>query len=260
MFSIQSQIREHYWQWKSRFLYQTLYRLLHLKHKLRSGLTVNVTSMGEWWVYNDIFVDGEYDSAIQVALNSLPSARPFVVLDLGANVGYFAFRVLDLLAGKEQPLDITMVEGSPKTFAELQSRMAGKELQAFHETLLCGLVGNVEGSAFIRESSIHVKSTVSDPKTAPGTKVAFVDLNRAMREKAEIDLLKCDIEGSELLFIKNYPDLLRRVRYAVIELHHDQCDTNEAIRLLQCAGFESTLLRNCGTFSVHLFSRTLPAS
>jgi len=259
MFSIHSQIREHYWQWKSRLLYQTLYRLLHLQHKLRSGLTVKVASMGEWWAYNEIFVDEEYDPAIRAAFTTLPSARPFVVLDLGANVGYFAFRVLDLL-GEKGELDITMVEGSPKTFAELQSRMAAKELQPLRETLLCGLVGHVQGSAFIRESAIHVKSAVTDPRTAPGTKAAFVDLNEPMRDQAEIDLLKCDIEGSELLFIRNYPDLLRKVRYAVFELHHDQCDTNEAIQLLRSAGFENTLLRDSGTFSLHLFSRIGPVS
>ena len=39
-------------------------------------------------------------------------------------------------------------------------------------------------------------------------------------------LLKCDIEGAELLFLENYEDLLGKVRNAVFELHHEQCDTN----------------------------------
>jgi FkbM family methyltransferase len=254
--SVQHHLREYYWALRSRFLYQTLYRALHLEHTLRSGLTVQVSSKGEWWIYNDIFVDGEYDLAIRTALKNILPEQPFVVLDLGANVGYFAFRVFDLLAGQQASLDITMVEGSPKTFAELKKRMSSERQQRGRETLICGLVGEPKGSAFIRESAIHVKSMVVN-KAALGTEVDFVDLNSAMADKPEIDLLKCDIEGSELLFIQNYPALLRKVKHAVFELHHDQCDTKECIKRLDDLGFRGTLLRDCGSFSVDLFSRNL---
>jgi FkbM family methyltransferase len=213
--------------------------------------------MGEWWTYNDIFVDGEYDLAIRTGLSAIPAERTFVVLDLGANVGYFAFRILDLLAGKNVSLDITMVEGSPKTFSELTKRLSCERQQRGRETLICGLVGHPNGSAFIRESAIHVKSTVVN-QAAFGTKVDFVDLNSVMKDKPTIDLLKCDIEGSELLFIQNYPDLLRKVRHAVFELHHDQCDTKESVKRLEDLGFQGTLLRDCGSFSINLFSRNLP--
>jgi FkbM family methyltransferase len=255
--SVQDRLRECYWRIKSKFLYQTLYRALRLEHTLRSGLTVKVSSMGEWWTYNDIFVDGEYDLAILTALNTVPPERPLVVLDLGANVGYFAFRILDLLAGKKQSLDITMVEGSPKTFAELKKRMSSERERRGPETLICGLVGQPQGSAFIRESAIHVKSMIVNTVAAQGTEVNFVDLNSVMGERPEIDLLKCDIEGSELLFIQNYPDLLRKVKHAVFELHHDQCDTKESVKRLEDLGFRATLLRDCGSFSVNLFSRNL---
>lgn len=255
--SFKDELRERYWQIKSKFLYQTLYRWLHLEHTLRSGLTVKIASMGEWWTYNDIFVDGEYDLAIRAGLNTLPRERPLVVLDLGANVGYFLFRILDLLASENASLDITMVEGSPKTFAELKKRLSGERQQRGRETLICGLVGHSKGSAFIRESAIHVKSSVVN-EAALGTKVDFVDLNSAMKDKPEIDLLKCDIEGSELLFIQTYPDLLRKVRHAVFELHHDRCDTKESVRRLEDLGFEGTVLRDCGSFSVNLFSRKRP--
>ncbi len=121
--SVQYEIRDRYWKIKSRLLYQSLYRALDLEHTLQSGLTVKVASMGEWWAYNEIFVDGEYDTPILEALKGRSPVRPFVVLDLGANVGYFAFRVLDLIAQREPESvnsDITMIEGSPKTFLELE--------------------------------------------------------------------------------------------------------------------------------------------
>lgn len=253
-------VREGYWQIKSRFLYQTLYRALRLEHKLQSGLTVRVRSMGEWWVYNGIFVDCEYDFAIREAMQRargrLGESRPVTILDLGANVGYFVFRVLDLLDKTDRDrTDITMVEGSPKTFAELQSRMDGAEIQPAQKTLICGLAGERKGTAYIRESAIHVKSTLIHNAPVKGAEVSFVDLDDLMRGKAEIDLLKCDIEGSELAFIKTYPDLLRKVRTAVFELHHQQCDTKEAVRILNDLGFRERMLKDCGEFCVSMFTR-----
>jgi hypothetical protein len=46
--SAQVQLRERYWQIKSKLLYQSLYRALDLEHTLQSGLTLKVASKGEW--------------------------------------------------------------------------------------------------------------------------------------------------------------------------------------------------------------------
>ena len=255
--SAQFQIRERYWQVKSRILYQSLYRLLNLEHTLDSGLTVKVASKGEWWIYNDIFVNGEYDVPIQAAL-SAASEKPFVVLDLGANVGYFAFRVLDLI--RRQHLDaivpdITMVEGSPTTFAELESRIGSQQLAPASVQMIHGLVGRRTGSALIRESAVHVKSGIVDVPAGRGVNVAFVDVDSLMKDKTEIDLLKCDIEGSELMFIENYGDLLHKVKHAVFELHHDQCDTKKCMAILESLGFRQTILRANDSFCVSFYSR-----
>lgn len=252
------QIRERYWQIKSRLLYQSLYRVLDLDHTLKSGLTVKVASKGEWWTYNDIFVDGEYDDPIQSALKGRTPGRPFVVLDLGANVGYFAFRVLDLIGPLEWERccpDITMIEGSPKTFLELEKRIQSQRQPGVRVRLIRGLVGQPRGSGVIQESAIHVKSTTVDVPAGRGVRVDFVDLDSIMGDRIEVDLLKCDIEGTELLFIQSYADLLRKVKHAVFELHHDQCDTKKCVRILEELGFHQTIQRANSSFSVSLFSR-----
>jgi len=254
----QSQIRDRYWQIKSTLLYQSLYRVLDLEHTLQSGLTVRVASKGEWWIYNDIFVDGEYDVPIHAALNGRSSAGSFVVLDLGANVGYFAARVLDLIARQEfenvRP-DITMIEGSPKTFMELEKRVRPQPRFAMSVRLVHGLVGQPEGSALIREGAVHVKNTIVDAPVRDAVRVDFVDLDSLMGDRPEIDLLKCDIEGGELVFIQNYAGLLRKVRNAVVELHHDQCDTKECVKALEALGFRQTVLRANDSCSVSFFAR-----
>lgn len=38
--------------------------LLGLRHQLPSGIDIEVASLADWNIYNDIFVDGEYDRAI----------------------------------------------------------------------------------------------------------------------------------------------------------------------------------------------------
>jgi FkbM family methyltransferase len=256
--SAQAQIRDRYWQVKSRLLYQILYRVLDLEHTLQSGLTVKVASKGEWWTYNDIFVDGEYDVPIRTALKGRSPVRPFIVLDLGANVGYFAFRVLDLIGQQEWEHscpDITMIEGSPKTFLELEKRIRSQRQLEVGVRMVHGLVGQPRGSGVIREGAIHVKNTIVDVPVRQGVRVDFVDLDSLMGDKSEIDLLKCDIEGAELLFIQNYADLLRKVKHAVFELHHDQCDTKKCVRALEDLGLRQTILRANSSFSVSLFSR-----
>jgi FkbM family methyltransferase len=256
---VRTQIRDRYWQIKSKVLYQFLYRALALEHTLRSGLVVKIASKGEWWTYNDIFVDGEYDVPILTAFKNRSSSRPFVVLDLGANVGYFGLRVVDLIGEQGSGpanADITMVEGSPKTYLELEKRVRSQSRLAESVSMIHGLVGQREGSAVIRESALHVKSTIMAGSALGGTRVDFVDLECLMEDKSEIDLLKCDIEGSELLFIQTYAALLCRTKRVVIELHHDQCDTKECVRLMEGLGFQQAILRGNSSFSVVLFTRS----
>ncbi len=76
-----------------------------------------------------------------------------------------------------------------------------------------------------------------------------------MENTSEIDLLKCDIEGAELLFLENYEDLLAKVRNAVFELHHEQCDTAKCRAILKKSGFRETVLRDTPTFSVNFMTR-----
>jgi len=256
--SVQFQIRERYWRVKSRILYQSLYGFLDLEHTLDSGLTVKVSSKGEWWTYNDIFVNGEYDVPIQRALGT-SSGQPFVVLDLGANVGYFTFRVFDLIRRLHLDAilpDITMIEGSPRTFAELQKRIRSQPLPPASVRMVHGLVGQRTGSAIIRESAVHVKSTIVDVPAGGGVNVAFVDLDDVMKDKAKIDLLKCDIEGAELILIETYPDLLCKVKHAVFELHNSQCDTGKCLSLLEALGFQQTILRGNDSCCVSFHNRT----
>src|SRR3954454_3125284 len=75
---------------------RTVWRVLGLDGTLRSGIRIQVRSHPDWVIYNEVIVNGEYDSVIHEVLNAHQPGTPFRVLDFGANVGYFTFRFADL--------------------------------------------------------------------------------------------------------------------------------------------------------------------
>lgn len=232
------------------------WRRLGLSWRLRSGVEVAVRSRAEWVIYNDIFVEGEYDAALERAIRSAPSARPVNIIDLGANVGYFTLRAIDRAAAWGFPgprLRIALVEGSPRVFAELARRMEPNR-QGASLTMVNGLVGQRGGTGRIYEGAFHVENALLPCGSTIGAAVPYADISALHPDAEMIDLLKCDVEGSEQAFIEQYPELLARVVCAVFELHPARCDVPRCLDLLARAGLRQTLLiRETQGFSVRMF-------
>jgi len=225
-----------------------------LTHTLTCGVRVSITSASDWAVYNEVFVDGEYDCAIHAVVAS-SVARPLVV-DLGANVGYFALRFADLWcrARAGEPFELISVEGAAHTHAQLrrhleQPAIAGRCV-ARH-----GLVGTRTGSALISTSVLTGMNSIHTRQSLSRAEVPFVDLDRLLPDRP-IALMKCDIEGAEEMFCESYPELLRRVATLVIELHPQINDENRCRDLLCDAGLvHHRIVRRYDGGSVEIFSR-----
>lgn len=232
---------------------------LSLEWTLVSGLTVKVRNHGEWIIYNDIFVDREYDLPIQRALEAKPKGRPFVYLDLGANVGFFTFKVADYILQseyKEVEFKGTLIEGSPAVYSELQSRLEAEPFFSDQLTLVHALIGERLVSGEISETHLHVRnSVIADNNVSSKVGVPYIDLDTLTNESREIDLIKADIEGSELRLLENYPDLLQKAKFAVIEVHYDMCDVSRCFDLLRQAGFTNhqQLRAKSPAFSLEFF-------
>jgi FkbM family methyltransferase len=244
-------------------LRKTMFQVLKLHWVLPSGVIVQVRSFADWITYNEIFVRGEYEPAIHRALALASPGEPFYVVDLGANVGTFSLRCADVLLrkdGSSRPFWIDLVEGSQTTFRELVARLDQPALPPSCARPRHGLVGKRSGSARISNLDIHAINSVTQ-STSSSVEVPYVDLNEFCNRKPVIDLLKCDIEGSEFDFLQAYADLLARTRVAVLELHHRLCDISACLALLEAVGMEHETLRpSDGETSIHLFWRSeMPA-
>jgi FkbM family methyltransferase len=254
------------------------FRWLNLAWRRPSGVILRVHNESEWDIYNELFVDGEYDAAIDAALAAFPAPagdRPLRVLDLGANVGFFTLRLIDRMrsacAGNAAPpCGIIAVEANPDLIPELRRRLAENALAdrgdrvsvSVSVSVVHGLAGERSGTGVLYpyranpgDSSI-VPRRASHPARASGVAVSYVDLDSLTADAAVIDLLKCDIEGAELRVIENYPELLRKTRVIVFELHEELCDAAACRRLLAEAGFTREICqRHRETYALHAFAR-----
>lgn len=234
-----------------------LFQWLNLEWTLRSEVRLRVSSYGDWIIYNEIFVSGEYDQAIRIALDSqLNADSPLHVVDLGSNVGFFTLRVVDQLRQQgrgNDGLTITAVEGDSYCIEQFRSRVLGENALSENVRLVQGLAGKRTGAATLYAlDSNHSHNTVLMENGPVDVQVDYVDLNPLFTSVPHIDLLKCDIEGAELLFIQNYPELLCKVRVAVFELHDHLCDTQQCRCLLNDLGFtQQAILRPGSPYSVY---------
>ena len=106
-------------------------------------------------------------------------------------------------------------------------------------------------STWMRGSLPRARMAAQIIEIAPG-----LDIEALTAHMPRIDLLKCDIEGSEEVFVTTYAGFFKRVQAAVFELHPTICDVPACRKVLAEAGLtEVTVLRLAGDQSVELFER-----
>lgn len=247
-----------------RGLQRKYYEQAQLNFTLASGVHVEVLSHVDWCLYNDIFVDGEYDKPIEMLVSLARAGREELrILDLGSNVGFSLLRVLDRLGveGLRPKLFVAAVEPDSSNIAEMKRRVGEQEAYRAGRcelNLVRGLAGKRRGgAAFQQTHSYHAGRVVesSEESSSNDLQLEYIDLDRTFGEEPW-DLVKCDIEGSEDQFVESYPHLLSRAGMLVIELHHGECDPKKITSDLLSAGLQHTLaLAERQANSVHLFLR-----
>jgi FkbM family methyltransferase len=191
---------------------------LRLKPRNSAHAVLMRTGTSDREVLGQIFIQREYEP--------LELSQPKMILDLGANVGYSSAYFLS----KYPTANVLAVEPDPGNYAICCRNLApfgqrAKVIQGAAWVERTKLV--LERGSFRdgREWTTQVK--LAKEEVTPSASIdgydmcTLIDLCGA----AEIDLLKIDIERSELeLFSRNTQSWLPRIRNLCIELHGPDCE------------------------------------
>jgi FkbM family methyltransferase len=239
-------------------LRRALFEWLHLTWTTRQGIQLRVANYNEWIIYNETFVDGEYDEAIRQAIDRAPAGRTLCVLDLGANVGFFTLRLFDRVRARgrnERACEVVLVEADPSLVPALDARLHRDNALGASIRLLHGVVGATAPLFYPSAASPGEGALQPSPGRRP-VHVPLIDLDRETARFPEIDLVKCDIEGAELAFIERHPDLLARTASLVVEIHANRSPAAECRSRLAAAGLtREVVLRDRGGCALHLYTR-----
>jgi FkbM family methyltransferase len=166
-----------------------------------------------------------------------------------------------LLEAGFKDYDIIAVEASPSNFHVLQQRVDQSLLTGKIKSFL-GLAGHKSGTGVVEYSAQHYgHSTVHSKTGKHAVQIEYLNIERLIADGSQkIDLLKCDIEGSEEVFIKTYKDLLERVNCAVFEFHAGECNVDNCHTMLKAVGlFSKGIIKEDISYqtTVEIFSRDL---
>lgn len=204
---------------------------LDLNWQMPSGIRLRIEQYSDWTIYNEIFVRGDYDEAIGLAIDRCHDTSLRVV-DLGANAGFFTLRVFDRWRERkhgDELIKVKALEADPAAIDVFRSRVfADNHLESKVE-LLRGLAGRKSGFG-------QLVLDCWGKRAARGT-LPFLDLSPIFDSTESIGLIKCDIEGAEQDFIENYAGLLTKTQVVVFEFHRQRSNVNRCLELLRSYGF-----------------------
>lgn len=213
-----------------------------ISKSLSHNLHYKIRSVASLVAANEVFKTNIYRDFIQnTDVNSF--------LDLGCNVGYFPI-LLSELKLKSRFFGL-MIDGNPAVLDEAAEHLKINFIQDVK--ILHGLVGfscnDKEADFFVNEFA-HIASNATG-KNNPDVpcagkinklKVKCLDIEKEWIDyfgSMEIDLIKIDIEGMELEFFRNSPNLLARCKNLIFEWHKWQVSINDCNQVLCLLGFNT---------------------
>jgi FkbM family methyltransferase len=196
--------------------------------------------------------------------NMLDGIRTFA--DLGCNVGYFTCWLCHQL--KSTQLKGLMVDAHADAIEDARWHVATNNLRNVH--VLHGLVGTRgkggQASFFVHASSVVSTATPPDISSSEANtwtqiQVPCISIEENWRKHFSdepCDLLKIDIEGSEMDFFRNETSFLQRVQTILIEWHKWRVSLGEIEKFLSEQGFSLKLiLHEDAEVGTAIFSRRL---
>lgn len=195
---------------------------------------------------SDIFTMAEVLHEEQYAITSPVGPEP-VILDCGANIGLSAIWFLSRFPGAR----VHCFEPEPGNFRLLEANVGSHPGVVLNRAA----VGRASGTLRLglsKSAAMHSLVGSTDGESIEVDVVALPEYIRA-RGLSKIDVLKLDVEGSELDVIEGMHDSLQHVRLIVGELHESLVDETAFYRQLDRQGFRMVRQARTKQDGVHMF-------
>jgi FkbM family methyltransferase len=224
-----------------------------IKRRTSGGLVYEVDSVPSLVVANEIF-------STDVYAKPLALIQPRTFIDLGANVGYFPLLVAEV--ARSRSIKGLCIEPNPRLQPLIEFHLSANDLKDVHyiNGVVSGDQHGTEVDFFLNPS--HIASSLSgvfNPLVpfvgrVRKIKVTVIDIAHEWQRRfgdERIDLLKIDIEGGEIPFLKAHSLFLVRVDAVLIEWHSWITTLEEVSSVLKPSGFTLEAVceadRNTGT-------------
>lgn len=205
---------------KSNFFRKAL--IIHLKAGYFHELNHSIPLGNGFWAH--ILENDAYDSFSEIFLKQeyldlIPNMKISRIVDIGAHYGFFSLWLQSKFP--ESEICSLLVEPSPRACRSLEHLVKLKSLNGrfryinqaigspqnkhIHFYDRPHMAGSVFASASKKEDSIEVKQ--------------LCETELLSEYPPPYDLVKCDIEGAEWDFIKNYGSIIRKTKYLLLEWH-----------------------------------------
>ena len=207
-----------------------------LKFRTESKLDVLLHNRSDFQLYQQIFVENVFN--FQPIKELLKKNEP-VIFDIGANCGFFTMRSLDFFPKAK----IYAFEPQLKVNEKFKENIKANNLQdriSLHQFAIADR--NYHSTFYENKSPISaslLKEKVSRRTIRKQYPVEIISLNWFVEEFSvpSPDILKIDVEGSELDVLKGSTDLLNEISILLIEVHPPICTAERLERFLHDFGF-----------------------
>jgi FkbM family methyltransferase len=269
----------------SRFAMRRLIFKLIGSKKVRTTIKfLRLHSLGNWWLHcfpvartlpgtgiryrarrvESLALASEmFDEGTVYTTSNLPAnIRTFA--DLGCNVGYFTCWLCHQLRSTQ--LKGLMVDANAEAVEDARWQIATnhlRDVRALHG--LVGVNGNGGQASFfvhaanVCSTAVPSVASLNETNTWTRIQVPCVSVEENWRTHfgdERCDLLKVDIEGSELDFFRNETDFLKRVGTIVVEWHKSRVSFAEMENFLSGQNFSAkSILCDQPQYGIAVFSR-----
>lgn len=185
-------------------------KLVSLQLKSIEGPVHVRRATSDFVVIREIFEEGEYDLVRQLTL----PPEPYIV-DLGGNIGLGSLYFASLFPGAR----IVSVEPDQEN-GRLLRENCRRLIDAGRLQPVAAFVGATDGTAGIQRGSENYAFVKTDAPSN-GEQIPCLSMPTLLQQTGfpRIDLLKCDIEGSEAELFRAAAPWINRVGSLLIEIH-----------------------------------------